>query len=203
MVVCCADVIRFCFGDGDRSNATYDYLADSCAQWYACKPPSFTPIYWKEPSAGGIFPESIYIADHLSIGVQHWHLAKILLCAHNPRVPRLGPQRAAALKAVDVRKHPIQQQGKSSAADSKQDEIKEHVRVLCGIALSNTRTAPNFVYASMAITMAGDKFDQRHEQEALVDVLIKTEKHAWPTKGAIHNLRDAWGWTLSPESPQT
>ncbi|GAB7362556.1 hypothetical protein MBLNU230_g2873t1 [Neophaeotheca triangularis] len=184
IVVCCADVIRFCFGDGDRSNATYDHLADSCAQWYACKPASFTPVYWKEANPETIFPESIFIADHLSVGVQHWHIAKILLCAHNPRVPRLGLGRATALKAVD-------------------DEIKEHVRVLCGIALSNPKTAPNFVCASMAVTMAGDKFHERHEQEALVDVLLKTEERAWPTKGAIYNLRDAWGWTLSPESPQT
>lgn len=37
----------------------------------------------------------------------------------------------------------------------------------------------------MAIAMAGDRFSQHSEQEALLNILIKTERdHAWPTSTA-------------------
>jgi len=47
----------------------------------------------------------------------------------------------------------------------------------------------------MAITCAGDRFETREEQDALMRILEKTEKeHAWPTASARGHLRDAWGW---------
>lgn len=50
-------------------------------------------------------------------------------------------------------------------------------------------------YACMAITMAGDKFDQRHEQEAVLRILnLCDTEQAWPTGHAQENLKAAWGW---------
>jgi len=47
----------------------------------------------------------------------------------------------------------------------------------------------------MAITCAGDRFETREEQDALMKILEKTEKeHAWPTASARGHLREAWGW---------
>lgn len=47
----------------------------------------------------------------------------------------------------------------------------------------------------MAVTMAGDKFGERAEQAALLEVLDQCDKiHAWPTGDAITNLKVAWGW---------
>lgn len=63
------------------------------------------------------------------------------------------------------------------------------------MSLSNPSNAPAFTYASMAATLAGERFAQRHEQEALLDVLDQCDKmHAWPTGVAITNLKAAWGW---------
>ena len=57
------------------------------------------------------------------------------------------------------------------------------------------------MYAAMGVTMAGDKFFERHEQEALMNVLNYCDKeHAWPTGAARHNLKMAWGWDLTPEN---
>jgi hypothetical protein len=54
------------------------------------------------------------------------------------------------------------------------------------MALSNRRTIPAMFTACM-----GD----RVEQEALLNVLIATEKHhAWPTAAAQIHLKKAWGW---------
>ena len=125
MVVLCADAIRYCFGDGDPSTTTYNWLAESVTQWHNSKPPSFTPVYYKEADEENIFPDIWFLSDEILIGLQHYHIAQILLAAHNPKLPRLGPSRATALRVMD-------------------EEIKDHVRILCGISLSNPDTAPNF-----------------------------------------------------------
>ena len=125
MVVLCADAIRYCFGDGDPSTATYNWLAESVTHWHNCKPASFTPIYYKEANHDNIFPDIWFLHDDILIGLAHYHIAQILLSAHNPKLPRLGPSRATALRVMD-------------------EEIKDHVRILCGMSMSNPDTAPNF-----------------------------------------------------------
>lgn len=176
MVVLCADVLRFCFSDAPQTNEAYTYLENQVQTWYSSKPASFTPVYYREARGEEIFPEIWYVGDEYATGVQHFHLSRILLSSHNPSIPRLGPGRAAALKAMD-------------------EEIRLHVTILCGLLKSNPLTAPNCTYASMAVTMAGDKFTKRSEQEALVEVLKDCDSmHAWPTGAAITNLKAAWGW---------
>ena len=51
--------------------------------------------------------------------------------------------------------------------------------------------------ACMGVTMCGDRFTDRMEQEALLGVLMRTEQdHAWPTGAAQTHLRKAWGWDV-------
>lgn len=129
MVVLCADIIRYCFGEHDHPQSTFTFLSDCAVQWFNSKPASFTPIYELASGESNVFPEMQYVGDDVVIGIQHYYLSKILLVAHNPKIPRLGPQRAVALKAAD-------------------DEILEYVRILCGICLANPDTPPNFTYVS-------------------------------------------------------
>lgn len=50
----------------------------------------------------------------------------------------------------------------------------------------------------MSVTMAGDKFTERHEQEAVLNVLNVCDRlYAWPTGHAQENLKAAWGWADS------
>jgi hypothetical protein len=48
-------------------------------------------------------------------GVQHYLLVQILMAAHNPATPKLGPDQARATREVDL-------------------NIKRNVSLLCGIA---------------------------------------------------------------------
>lgn len=130
MVALCADTIRFCFGDDDKPMSGYERLSLAVQQWHSSKSESFTPIYYKEADEENLLPDIWFLSDEVTIGLQHYYIAKLLLCAHNPRMPRLGPGRASALRAMD-------------------DEIKDYVRVLCGIAMSNPDTAPNFTYVCL------------------------------------------------------
>jgi hypothetical protein len=126
MVVLAADIILYCFGDHDHLQSTYNFLSDCTTQWHNSKPTSFTPVYEQPSSEDNVFPELHYMADDVVVGTQHYYLAKILLIAHNPKIPRLGPLRTAAIKAAD-------------------EEIMDYVRILCGICCFNTNSAPNFL----------------------------------------------------------
>lgn len=125
IVVLCADVIRYCFGGGDQATPTYNFLANSVAQWFDAKPASWTPVYYRVPGEGEVFPEIWFVCDDIIVGMDHYYIARILLSAHNPKLPRLGPNRTAAIKATD-------------------EEIREHVKTLCGICLGNAELAPSW-----------------------------------------------------------
>lgn len=123
MVVLSADVIRYCFGDEDLPREAYTQLCDSIEQWYDRKPATFTPLYYRDVEQ--VFPDIWFLREEISVGLQHYHIAQILLKAHNPKIPRIGLSRAAALCQIDK-------------------EIKEHVRYLCGICNSNADFSPNY-----------------------------------------------------------
>ena len=43
----------------------------------------------------------------------------------------------------------------------------------------------------------GERFTERVEQDALLDILVQTDReHAWPTTAAQKQLRESWGWDL-------
>jgi hypothetical protein len=95
-----------------------------------------------------------------------------------------------------------------------QAQIKPNLRELCGIGLYNRWTPPGIFTASMGIAICkrpnvifcvvplliipnvgGDRFDVRADQEALLDVLVKTENdHARRTTAVQNQLKEAWGW---------
>lgn len=109
IIVHLADVMRYCFGDQayDRGVATYNALLEYCQQWMLFKPMAFTPLYYKEAGStsgdgDGVFPEIWLMGTHVVTALQHYHLALILLAAHDPKIPRLGPGQRTALQAMDV-----------------------------------------------------------------------------------------------------
>ncbi|RFU32758.1 hypothetical protein B7463_g3577, partial [Scytalidium lignicola] len=54
IVMHCADVLRFCFGD-DQANveARHETLLEYTREWSRCCPESFSPTFYREPDRGG------------------------------------------------------------------------------------------------------------------------------------------------------
>jgi hypothetical protein len=190
LVIHCADVLQFCFGSEEESPsshfpspesdriARYDTLVSFEEQWHQHSPPSFNPVYARDPdpSRNEFFPECWYLNNCHVAGLQHLDLARILLAVYNPRLPRLGPGQRTAMRSVD-------------------GQVRSIVLRLCGIALSNLHSPPGLVTASVAIGMCGDRFVERGEQEALFGVLIRLEdEYGYPTRNMRAQLGDAWGW---------
>lgn len=130
MVLHCADILGYCY-DNERKHHdldAYNAFLEYNHTWQVLAPPVFSPMFSKEPdrSKGEVFPELWYLDDctgtSLSMNtvtpstdnrirltlfgkvtaVQHLHLARILLAAFDPRVPRLGLDRKAAVARREV-----------------------------------------------------------------------------------------------------
>ncbi|KAJ2896011.1 uncharacterized protein MKZ38_005983 [Zalerion maritima] len=184
------DVLCYCFGPNDDNNksvARYDDLVSRLENWNSRKPPSFLPFYEnsevgastpakKAGAKAPFFHEAWFVSDAVVTGTQHYHLARILLHACDPHAPKLGAARALY-------------------ARRQADRIKEDVRILVGMAPSNSQCPPNYVTACMGVATAGDWFEEEWEQVELMSFLKKTEAtFAWPTVNAQKHLAEAWGW---------
>ncbi|KAK0376782.1 hypothetical protein CABS01_06249 [Colletotrichum abscissum] len=173
----CAMCLSYCYGQEDNHVRSYAQLKEDLDVWWKEKPWYFDAM-WANPEPGFLLEEQ-YITDAAVAGLQHYHLARMLLIAHNPKVARLG----TAFRAME-------------------EELKQTVRVICGLAVANERTPPAYVNACIAITMAGDRFTDRKEQEELYKILVKTDRRlGWPTHAAQSQIREAWGWEDSPSPP--
>ncbi|KAG9848687.1 hypothetical protein KCU86_g3293, partial [Aureobasidium melanogenum] len=172
MVMHCVGVVNYCFGSHEDAT-DYESLLEYCKTWISSLPSSYRPIIYRDPGQGNAFSEIAYLSSASVVGLQHYHLASMLLCAHDPRVPRVGIARMSASQAVD-------------------DELRSHARMVCGLAVSNENIAPSFVNASMAISLAGGLFRQDDEREACLAILQKCQGLGWPTEDIEKQLRLAW-----------
>ncbi|TIC89685.1 hypothetical protein CH35J_012654 [Colletotrichum higginsianum] len=178
IVVHCAEVVQFCFGDVASRKAEYERLVEYDYRWLRARPLSWLPIAYSEPDPAldAVFPQIFYINHAVVIGNVHAALARALLMCHDESIPKIGPGRIMARKKLD-------------------DDIRTQIRELCGTALSNKSTIPAMITACMGVTACGDRFTDFAEQRALLDVLVKTDvEHSWPTASAQSHLKRAWGW---------
>ena len=128
VVVHCAHCLRYCYGEGERSIAAWRELREYQTWWWKEKPWYFEPVWAGGRSeADGFLPNEMYLNDAVVTGLQHYYLAHILLTAHNPEIPKLGPRQVAAFRRTN-------------------DEIKRTVRVICGIAEVGRAPPPLFLF---------------------------------------------------------
>ncbi|CAD0029244.1 unnamed protein product, partial [Aureobasidium pullulans] len=119
MVMHCVGVVNYCFSP-QRQDITseYDVLLQYCRAWASSLPSSYRPILHQDQGQDTPFPEIAFLSSAVVIGLQHHHLSSMLLCAHDPRIPRVGLARISASETVD-------------------DGLRNHARMVCGLAVSN------------------------------------------------------------------
>ncbi|KAK6836658.1 hypothetical protein PG987_007153 [Apiospora arundinis] len=174
-VVNLADVLNYCF-DAPPSPTQWAALDEHCQRWEELRPSSFEPFFYREREAPEAFPEIWHHSSCHITGIQYHLLAQLFLAQFDPTIPRVGTKRTSAMKKVTQR-------------------IDELMRRLCGIGASNQWAPPAMFEASTGIAMFGDRFEERVDQEAMLDILRRTESdHARPTKAVQQQLTRAWGW---------
>ncbi|KAF5663443.1 ARCA-like protein [Fusarium circinatum] len=122
----CAACLRYCYGSEDQSFSAWERLQEAQERWWADRPWHFHPMYINT-DAPGIFPQALYLNDAVVTGVLHYLLIQVLLAAHNPRTPKLGPGQAKAAKSIN-------------------EEIRNTVKMVCGVAESNQRNPTGYAY---------------------------------------------------------
>jgi hypothetical protein len=65
VVVHCADVLMYCYGEHRPNNSDYDALVEYHQSWDRLRPRSFEPMFEEAPdlSKGEIYPELWYMSD--------------------------------------------------------------------------------------------------------------------------------------------
>lgn len=188
MINLVAKATNFAYGESSRSNAEWEELSSQLQRWLESRPASFDPLNADEqsrgpslfgvptssPSRDTIFPPRLYLDDCHIAGAQYAELCRVLLLAHNPTSPGLGPGRAEALRLSE-------------------DGIRDSVRNICGISMSNPECTPARIHAGLAIAMTGDYFVDPVEADALYDIISSAEAHVgWPALKVSPRLRQFW-----------
>ncbi|KYK56564.1 hypothetical protein DCS_03564 [Drechmeria coniospora] len=191
----CAKVAQFCFGNRSRSMDEYRNLVKYDEGWLRARPATFLPLAYSDSDTnrGEVFPHILYLSHAVGsfapfsierawltsglqvVGVVHSILAQTLLMCYDPTPSTMENSR----KGAQVERDKL---------------IQQQVLLLCGTALSNESTIPALITASLGIATFGDRFDDEYERQALLGVLVKTEAdHGWPTGQIQRNLTSTWG----------
>ncbi|POR35324.1 Uncharacterized protein TPAR_04457 [Tolypocladium paradoxum] len=186
-----ARVTNFVYGHGAKYAAQWDQLWQYLCDWDRHKPDSFRPIYYahratsssgcrgtdkhRYGSAGSYLHRICYAYDCPIAAQQYMQLCRILLLAHDPRTPVLGLGRA------EFQRH-------------RDEEIREAVRILCSISVSNPEYMPATCTAGLAIAMCGELFTEPGETTELLRIVSEAELHlGWPSLKVSYKLQSFWG----------
>ncbi|KAJ4986772.1 hypothetical protein SVAN01_07699 [Stagonosporopsis vannaccii] len=185
VILWCADVLRFCFGSSVHqaetqrdtdAHQTWTALKVFDDQWLADTPSYFRPLYTcpARPESSECFP-TIWQSSHAHVvAIQHLHLGRMLLAMHNPLCAHLGHDSSSTSPAV-------------------KQQVRESVKVMCGLALGDRHYQAGMTTAAIGISIASALFEDKREQHAIVRLLeTLEEEHAWPTKSMVESIWKAW-----------
>ncbi|KUJ15931.1 uncharacterized protein LY89DRAFT_99269 [Mollisia scopiformis] len=178
IIACLADCLNLCYGE-KRADAVEEYgrLSEYVAGWARQYPPTFRPIGSSKSKNGrtDTLPQIWFLNDCHVAAHHYFGLCRILLLTHDPTIPSIGVDRKVRTEFVD-------------------EQIREQVRLLCGIAISNRQHVCAMHTAGAAIAMCGERFTDPTEQQVLLDILIEAQAHvAWPSLRFEDILRGVWG----------
>jgi hypothetical protein len=120
----CASCIRYCFGETEQPSNIWFQLSAYLDKWYEKRPWDLRPMT-PEADSDAFLPEITLLSDAAVTGTQHYYVARLILAAHNPKTPKLGPARRLVLDAVN-------------------EKAKKIDRIICGMAevsIANTMKA--------------------------------------------------------------
>lgn len=188
LIIFCADVLNFCYGNNSPSEKTgplreteqgkekWLELKELENMWLKCLPSTFEPIYYRDPDRqkGEIFPEICYLTSLHAAGVQHIELARILLLVYDPTQSTLGFGQVARMRILN-------------------QNLKDAVLRLCGIAVNSKRNPPAFTTAMLSIAVCGEIFEDELEHRALLSILDELEYNlGWPFGNLREKLQQGW-----------
>ncbi|KKA18280.1 hypothetical protein T310_7771 [Rasamsonia emersonii CBS 393.64] len=175
--------------DGGRSwSESLQQVDQEVEDWKRKRPSTFEPILFKPPCSGteeeqyrGGLPEVWMLAPFHAIGLQYYHIAKMVILATSVSPHHLASDMRSG---YDCFQH-VRRTEKS---------IREHLLIVLGIAVSNQKTAENTLFtARHALSVWGGCLRDKRTQDAAIAFLINMEKTTgWKSEPLIQSLKAQW-----------
>lgn len=164
-----ARVTNFVYQGTPKDVVLWDSLWQYFIDWDLHKPNSFQPICCSSSPSTSADPDEAYVlpriycsSDCSAAALQHWQLCRLLLLAYDPRSPVLG------LGCADFQR-------------KRDNEIRDAVRIICGVSESNPEYWPALTTAGLAIALSGELFSDPRETRRLYNISSGAEQHfGWP-----------------------
>ncbi|CAN9407805.1 unnamed protein product [Alternaria alternata] len=177
-----ANVLQAVFGGSNNgsenvSRETWKDLSDEVDEWERTKPWTFSAFH-VEPDAGdrfeGSWPEQLCPSGVVAVGLQYYHLCKILLTIYSPNASLVGLAGVRARKSTDA-------------------AIRKHMRITIGYGVSNSHCGNAMFQGSHILSACGAYIIDPREQQACVEYLEQLQKLiGWRTDGVLRDLREQW-----------
>ncbi|VTT56118.1 unnamed protein product [Fusarium fujikuroi] len=103
MLLHLTDIIRYCLSD-NKDTEHYAALLKDITIWSETKPDSFDPIYTCNHPEKQVLPDIWLYSEPVAAGLQYYHLSRMLLMSHDPRLPKIGLARNRTMKQIEVTK---------------------------------------------------------------------------------------------------
>lgn len=169
------------FEDADHVNTLsserWKELNADTDEWYHTKPWSFAPLY-SDPKAGdsfdGSWPALPTPQGVVAIGLQYYHLCKILLTIYSPNASLVGLAGVRARKFTDAM-------------------VRKHIRIVIGYSVSNSHCSNVMFQGSHILSACGAYIVDKAEQQACCEYLISLQKLiGWRTDKVLAEVREQW-----------
>ncbi|KAF1993776.1 hypothetical protein P154DRAFT_582447 [Amniculicola lignicola CBS 123094] len=172
-------VLKNIFHDNENSLSREKWaeLDAEVDEWERTKPWTFSALYTPENAGkefNGAFPDLPTPAGVVAVGLQYYHLCKILLTIYSPHASLVG------LAGVRTRK-------KTDAS------IRRHLRIVIGYGISNKHCGNAMFQGSHILAACGAYVVDKREQDACVDYLKTLQGSiGWRTDNVIRDLQEQW-----------
>lgn len=146
-------------------------------EWDRTKPWTFAALYM-DPNAGkefnGSWPELPTPAGVVAIGLQYFHLCKILLTIYSPHASLVGLAGVRSRKTIDA-------------------AIRKHIRIVIGYGVSNSHCGNAMFQGSHILAACGAYVVDKKEQEACFEYLKGIQSvNGWRTDKVVAELKEQW-----------
>lgn len=155
----------------------WNELHSEVDEWEHTKPWTFSALHI-ESNAGdrydGSWPQLPCAQGVVAVGLQYYHLCKIILTIYSPNASLVGLAGVRARKATDA-------------------TIRKHIRITIGYGVSNEHCDNAMFQGSHILSACGAYIVDPAEQIACVEYLEGLQKRiGWRTDKVIADLREQW-----------
>lgn len=146
-------------------------------EWERTKPWNFTALC-PDPNAGqtfnGSWPELPTPSGVIAVGLQYYHLCKILLQIYSPNATLVGLAGVRQRRTTDAL-------------------IRKHIRIVIGYGVSNSHCGNAMFQGSHILSACGAYIVDTQEQNACVEYLESLQNIiGWRTDKVLADLREQW-----------